>query len=255
MKRQRRKCKGCGKRRKVYTGGMCSACTTPRKARKLVQGSGSTAQHQARQASRKAAKLSIRKARPADRPIPMWSERSGGRCLYFAYGSNLHLEQMAIRCPTSRLVCTAALDGWRLAERVHADIEPGGDSDVVYGALFDIGPDDEHALDRYEGVRGGYYVKRTVNVVSGANGHTFAALTYVMGQKWGAARESGAFSEGYALTCAIGAIDCGIPIWRTYAERARLIVDGDVIGDRQYLPVVQDDIDEISELGTGEYGD
>lgn len=70
--------------------------------------------------------------------------------LYFAYGSNLHADHMARRCPGSRRVGTAFIAGWRLTFRGVADVEPhrGG---RVLGALYDITRADEDALDRYEG--------------------------------------------------------------------------------------------------------
>ena len=37
--------------------------------------------------------------------------------LYFAYGSNINLEQMAIRCPAAQVVGPAVLDGYELLFR------------------------------------------------------------------------------------------------------------------------------------------
>ena len=37
--------------------------------------------------------------------------------LYFAYGSNINLEQMADRCPAAEVVGTAVLDGYELLFR------------------------------------------------------------------------------------------------------------------------------------------
>lgn len=34
--------------------------------------------------------------------------------LYFAYGSNINLEQMAVRCPAAQVVGPAVLDGYEL---------------------------------------------------------------------------------------------------------------------------------------------
>ena len=34
--------------------------------------------------------------------------------LYFAYGSNMNLDQMAYRCPAAEAVCTAKLEGYEL---------------------------------------------------------------------------------------------------------------------------------------------
>ena len=56
---------------------------------------------------------------------------------YFAYGSNLNIEQMKSRCPDSVGVSTAVLSGWRLVERTYADIEPAA-GECVNGALYEI---------------------------------------------------------------------------------------------------------------------
>ena len=71
---------------------------------------------------------------------------------YFAYGSNLHLEQMRRRCPGCRAVGACRLPGFELVFRRVADIVPslGGS---VPGAIYSISRTDEMALDRYEGFR------------------------------------------------------------------------------------------------------
>jgi len=71
--------------------------------------------------------------------------------LYFAYGSNLNMEQMKWRCPNARGIQALKLPEWRLVFRGVADIEPAGKEDFVLGALFEITPDCERRLDRYEG--------------------------------------------------------------------------------------------------------
>lgn len=38
-----------------------------------------------------------------------------GTLLYFAYGSNMNLNQMAFRCPDAEVVDTVRLEGYRLA--------------------------------------------------------------------------------------------------------------------------------------------
>ncbi|TVY36294.1 hypothetical protein LSUB1_G004513 [Lachnellula subtilissima] len=103
------------------------------------------------------------------------------KTLYFAYGSNLSLTQMASRCPASTYHALAALRGWKwiIGERGYANIvvspaepatarsafglkgkplpptdeeeeEKGGD--YVIGMLYHLSPADEAALDRAEGV-------------------------------------------------------------------------------------------------------
>ena len=43
--------------------------------------------------------------------------------LYFAYGSNMNPERIRQRIPDARPVGRATLKGWRLVERLYADIE------------------------------------------------------------------------------------------------------------------------------------
>ena len=72
--------------------------------------------------------------------------------LYFAYGSNIDLEQMVRRCPAAQVVGPVTLENYELAFRGSgfATIVPkkGG---VVHGLLWSITPLCEQALDRYEG--------------------------------------------------------------------------------------------------------
>ena len=76
--------------------------------------------------------------------------------LYFAYGSNINLDQMAYRCPDARVIGPVVLEGYRLAFRGNASgngvatVVPhkGG---KVHGLLWEITPACEQTLDRYEG--------------------------------------------------------------------------------------------------------
>ena len=43
--------------------------------------------------------------------------------LYFAYGSNMNPEQIRRRIPEARAVGRATLRGWKVVERLYADIE------------------------------------------------------------------------------------------------------------------------------------
>ena len=72
--------------------------------------------------------------------------------LYFAYGSNLHHEQMKKRCKDSIFIKKYELKGYRLNFRSKyraADIEEKKNS-IVQGALFEISKSDEKKLDVYE---------------------------------------------------------------------------------------------------------
>ena len=83
--------------------------------------------------------------------------------LYFAYGSNLNVEQMSYRSPTATPLGSAYFPGWRLVFRGVADIEIGEPEDMLPVGIWEIGPEDEFALDRYEGVKHGLYRKVMIN--------------------------------------------------------------------------------------------
>jgi len=84
------------------------------------------------------------------------------RRLYFAYGANTNLAAMHFRCPAARSLGAGNVDDFVLEFRLHADIvEREGAS--VGGVLWSITPQDERALDSFEGFPS-YYVKRTVTV-------------------------------------------------------------------------------------------
>ena len=76
--------------------------------------------------------------------------------LYFAYGSNMDLNQMDFRCPDAQALETVRLEGYRLAFRSNggnrgvATILPDPDS-YVDGVLWEISPEDERNLNFYEG--------------------------------------------------------------------------------------------------------
>ena len=96
--------------------------------------------------------------------------------LYIAYGSNLNLQQMARRCPESRMIGKTMLEGWRLTFRNHATIEPDAEARTPVG-VWEIGAQCERALDAYEGFPG-YYRKETLEIE--INGETKKAVVYIM---------------------------------------------------------------------------
>jgi gamma-glutamylcyclotransferase len=85
--------------------------------------------------------------------------------LYFAYGSNLWLKQMALRCPSSVKVGTGILYSykWSIASRGYANVYPSSNH-IVYGIIYTLSEADEVVLDRYEGVSGGFYMKKDLDV-------------------------------------------------------------------------------------------
>lgn len=86
---------------------------------------------------------------------------------YLAYGSNLSLEQMAVRCPDAFPVATAVLPGYLPCFRTsgsgaYLTVEEGLDY-TVSGTpvlVWAISDEDEKRLDRYEGYPTFYYKKR-----------------------------------------------------------------------------------------------
>ncbi|KAI0440171.1 hypothetical protein F4803DRAFT_528341 [Xylaria telfairii] len=82
------------------------------------------------------------------------------RQLYFAYGSNLWLKQMATRCPNSYYVGRAVLPDyrWQINERGFANILPASGYSV-HGLVYELGAGDETRLDRSEGVSSRAYSK------------------------------------------------------------------------------------------------
>lgn len=96
--------------------------------------------------------------------------------LYAAYGSNINLEQMAYRCPNSTVAGTAMLKGYELQFRRHATIEPNEDTEVPV-LLWELDPQDERTLDRYEG-EPKYYRKE--DIVLELNGEAVEVMIYIM---------------------------------------------------------------------------
>ena len=79
--------------------------------------------------------------------------------LYFAYGSNMNVEQMRRRIPDARVVGRAVLKGWRVVERLYADIEKSGGG-RVYGVLYLLSAKEMRRLDTFEGYPRTYEPRR-----------------------------------------------------------------------------------------------
>lgn len=102
--------------------------------------------------------------------------------LYIAYGSNLDKAQMAHRCPFAKPIGTATLHDYALVfqgtqSNAHANVIPAPGKEVPV-AIWEITASDEKALDRYEGVAGGYYTKEYMTIK--VNGRKRQALIYIM---------------------------------------------------------------------------
>ena len=103
---------------------------------------------------------------------------------YIAYGSNLSVAQMSVRCPDAKIAGMAALDGWKLVFRTHATIEPA-EGRVVPVLIWEISNRDERNLDHYEGFPS-YYRKEelviTMTDLDGKNPQEIMAMVYLMNE-------------------------------------------------------------------------
>lgn len=99
--------------------------------------------------------------------------------LYFAYGSNMDVAQMADRCPGARIVEGAVLADYRfiIAPRGYANVVPAP-GEAVMGLLWEISAANEASLDRYEGVRPGLYHQDEFAVLTTA-GRSVQAMLYL----------------------------------------------------------------------------
>ena len=103
--------------------------------------------------------------------------------LYFAYGSNINLRQMAVRCPDAKVVAPAVLENYELLFRGNdrafgvATIRPKEGSQV-HGLLWKITPECERSLDLYEGYPH-LYEKQQITL-STKSGQQVSAMVYVM---------------------------------------------------------------------------
>lgn len=128
--------------------------------------------------------------------------------LYFAYGNNLNIDQMKMRCPDSVEVSSAVLKNWQLAERTFADIEIA-EGQCVNGALYEVSLDDLRALDLYEGYPD-FYTRLQVTVCD-SSGRCRKAIVYAMTEENKKRCNARSYSDSYRKTCSEGAEAWGIP--------------------------------------------
>lgn len=131
---------------------------------------------------------------------------------YIAYGSNLNLAQMAVRCPDARAIGTAQLEGWRLMFKgsktgSFLTIEKDEGSQVPV-AIWSVSEKDEKKLDRYEGYPG-FYFKQNLEVevkdIETGEIRKEEAFVYIMREE----RAYGIPSEYYMRVCQEGYEDFG----------------------------------------------
>ena len=125
---------------------------------------------------------------------------------YFAYGSNMHVPSMRIRCPRARLLGAASLRDWKffINAQGYASIRQVRNS-TVHGALWAIGPREETALDLYEDISDRLYERISVDVMASDFRHD-DVLTYVATD-----RRPGRPRAGYMRIVHEAAASLGLP--------------------------------------------
>ena len=133
--------------------------------------------------------------------------------LYFAYGSNMNLNQMEFRCPDAEAVDTVRLEGYRLTFRMNGGRrgvaavlpEEGSHAD---GVLWKISGQDEERLDHYEGYPV-LYGKEAVTV-TGKDGTIYEVMIYTMNSPY---RDTPALpSQSYLEGILQGCVQNGIGV-------------------------------------------
>ena len=140
--------------------------------------------------------------------------------LYFAYGSNINLEQMEHRCPDAQLVGPVTLQNYELQFRGSgfATVAPKKGS-TVHGLVWKITPNCEQSLDRYEGYPR-HYTKETVTVKDAA-GTEIPVMVYIMAEPY--CRQPALPSPYYYRVIQRGFEANGLPVESLQAAWSRTI--------------------------------
>jgi gamma-glutamylcyclotransferase (GGCT)/AIG2-like uncharacterized protein YtfP len=98
--------------------------------------------------------------------------------LHFAYGSNMSRALMLGRCPQARPLGAASLSGWRflITPDGFASIAPRAGA-VVHGVLWNLTVRDLAAINAYESIDSGLYLRRNLTVRH--EGSPARAMVYV----------------------------------------------------------------------------
>ena len=126
---------------------------------------------------------------------------------YIAYGSNLNIRQMRMRCPSARIIGTGEVPDYRLLFKgsktgAYLTIEPWTGSSVPVVA-WEVSAEDELALDRYEGCPTFYYkaeLKLPVKGIRTGKVRSRRVFVYIMHED----RDLGIPSRYYVNTCLEG---------------------------------------------------
>ena len=131
---------------------------------------------------------------------------------YIAYGSNLNVPQMRMRCPSARRIGTSELKGYELLFKgsktgSYLTVEKKPGRSVPVG-VWEVTQADEKALDRYEGFPNFYYKKELTLPIKGIRTGKVRkrrVFVYIMHEN----RSIGIPSISYMQTCIQGYDDFG----------------------------------------------
>lgn len=126
---------------------------------------------------------------------------------YIAYGSNLNLPQMRVRCPNARIIGTSFIYDYQLLFKgsktgSYLTIEPK-EGEKVPVVVWEVTKSDETSLDCYEGYPTFYYKKTMTLDVKGIRTGKIRrkeAFVYIMHEE----RKLGSPSSYYVRTCLDG---------------------------------------------------
>lgn len=126
---------------------------------------------------------------------------------YIAYGSNLNIRQMRMRCPGARIMGTAVISDYELLFKgsrtgSYLTIEPKAGASVPVVA-WEVNAADEAALDRYEGFPTFYYkaeMELPIKGIKSGKVRVRNAFVYIMHED----RPLGVPSGHYIRTCLEG---------------------------------------------------
>ena len=82
--------------------------------------------------------------------------------LYASYESNISKEQMALKCPNSKVMCNGKLKGWKLVVDEYSNvIKTNKENDEVSVVVWNIADEDWYKLDTFGKFSSGYTKKVT----------------------------------------------------------------------------------------------
>ena len=126
---------------------------------------------------------------------------------YIAYGSNLNVRQMRMRCPGAKIIGTSEIKDYRLLFKgsmtgSYLTVEQE-DGATVPVAVWSVTEEDEQALDRYEGCPNFYYKKEMTLPIKGIRTGKIRkrkVFVYIMHEE----RSFGIPTSFYMRTCVDG---------------------------------------------------